>query len=677
VTLPSWLRRVLGWLAPSAVAAALGALVAGVVEGLLLAHGPLELGATASYSALLAIPALLAGGAIVRGLWIAWRPRELAGQLIDERGAAPRVAAWAIYLVLAGAFLSLVTGNAYVWLALSYKTLFISLVLPAIVVTAAAVAVALSRPVVDLLAIGLARWERRRATHGRAALLTPRKILATIVVIALAALAFAWLVVLRPRLVAVRSYYDLRIFAHPVVAIAAAVAVHALWRRRPRWQRPAALAASAAALAMVATVATTRQTAPALVLDVWSRPTVAGLAIDWLFDVNDLRNDMALTAFKPVERTKVHPDVVLITIDTVRADRTPLYGGPAHMPALASLGERGAVFDWAFSPGNVTRRSIPSIVLGESPMRVHGRVAGWALKLDPRHVLLAERFRAAGYDTAGFVCCDSFWLPEHELGINRGLDLLYIKRPGAELAAAMRDWIAERDKAGNTKPVFIWIHFIEVHDWAGDNPDPHIDDNFRKKYDGVLTQVDRFLGDAIGAFAQRPPDRQPIIAVTADHGEGLGDHGVAYHSIDLYDSLVHVPLVITGPGVPTHHVAEPVALVDLAPTLLELAGFAPPGMPDMDGVSVADLATGARKGDPDGGYAFMAQVADRSVADSERAVVQGRWKLIDNGGRLELYDLHLDLNEMHDMSREKPAELAKMKQLLEKQAALDDVSPFP
>src|SRR5207248_7379014 len=128
---------------------------------------------------------------------------------------------------------------------------------------------------------------------------------------------------------------------------------------------------------------------------------------------------------------------------------------------------------------------------------------------------------------------------------------------------------------------------------------------------------------------------------------GLGDHGVPYHSIDLYASQTHVPLVVTGPGIAPRRVTEPVALVDLAPTLLDLAGFVAPGMPDMDGHSIADLVAGTRPGDPDGGYAFSAQISDRSVAQGERAIVSGHWHLIDDGNHLELYDLKNDPAEPH------------------------------
>ena len=135
--------------------------------------------------------------------------------------------------------------------------------------------------------------------------------------------------------------------------------------------------------------------------------------------------------------------------------------------------------------------------------------------------------------------------------------------------------------------------------------------------------------------------------------------------------------MIAGPGVEARHLTEPVSLVDLAPTLLDLAGFVPPRLPQMDGRSVADLVTGARNPDPDRGYAFAAQIRDRSVATGMRALIVGRWKLIYDGSAYELYDLRTDPHELHDLAGEAPHELARMKSLLAARAKLDATPPFP
>ncbi len=672
---PARRRRTIGeWLAPTPVAAVGAATVAGLYDGLMTATDPLDVAGTIGFAALLAIPVLILGGFAVRGVVAAWRPHRLAAWVVDRRGAAPRLAAWAAYLTLAAFVLSWATFNSVRWLALvsSFKPVVISLSLPLLVLGTAGVLAIASVPLVDAMAAGFGRLERRRARRLRRPLTTPRAIAAAVIVVVAGAFVLTWYLTYRPRL----GHFEVGIFAYPVIAIAVAVLLHGLWRRA---RARAALAVGAVALiaAMIGAMGVIRATDPVLLLELWSRPTITGLAIDELFDLDEIRSEMTLTAFRPDARPgAAHPDVILITIDTVRADRTPLHGGTARMPVLAALAARGAVFDAARSPGNVTRRSIPSIALGLSPTRVRGRVAGWALRLDPRHVLVAERFAAAGYDTAGFFCCASFWGPEHKLGINRGLQTLHIDPSGVKLAIAARDWLRARDQAGPRAPLFLWIHFLEPHNWNRDHDEQTIGPDDRRRYDDVLGQVDRFLGDVMTGLDQRGPDRQPLVIVTADHGEGLGDHGASYHSSDLYDSQIHVPLVIAGPGVKPHRIAETMGLVDLAPTMLDLAGFVPPGMPEMDGRSVADLVTGARQGDATGGRAFAAQLRDRSVATDLRAYVEGRWKLIDTGARLELYDLRADPNELNDLAREKPAELARLKALLEARAAIDEVSPF-
>ena len=509
------------------------------------------------------------------------------------------------------------------WLAIasSFHPLVVSLAMPMAVVAVATGLAVLSRPLVDLIDAGLSRLERRRAARGRRPVITPRTIAAAVVVGAAGVAVFSWFVSIRPRI----GHFDLVLFVHPLVALAVLAAAHGAWRRWPRARMPGGIAAATLVVALTAGALWVRTTRPSLLLEVWSRPTIAGLSIDEVFDLDAVRSEMTLTAFRPTARPAArHPDVVLITIDTVRYDRTPVGGGPARMPVLAALGARGAVFDWAFSPGNVTRRSIPSIVLGDSATRVRGRVAGWALRLDPRHVLLAERFKAAGYDTAAFVCCASFWAPRHKLGINRGLDHLYINESGRTLAEAARAWLEERDSTHPRRPLFMWMHFIEVHNWNGDHPHPQFTDADRKRYDRVLSEVDHYLGTVVTAFAQRPPGEQPIIVITADHGEGLGDHGVPYHSDGMYDSQIHVPA-----GHRRARASRPAtstsrsSLVDLAPTMLDLAGFVPPGLPEMDGRSIADLVTGTRNPDPDRGYAFAAQIKDRSVATGERALIVG------------------------------------------------------
>ena len=164
--------------------------------------------------------------------------------------------------------------------------------------------------------------------------------------------------------------------------------------------------------------------------------------------------------------------------------------------------------------------------------------------------------------------------------------------------------------------------------------------------------------------------------VSADHGEALGEHGQMFHSTDLYDSQIRVPLVIAGPGIKPGHVPETVSLTDLTPTVLDLAGFEPPAGRAMDGISIADLATGKRVGDPLAGVAFAAMIKDRSNPGGLTAIVKGPWKLIDGPSGVELYDTRHDPDEHGNMVPMRPPVLDELKRLLKQRQDAENVSPF-
>jgi arylsulfatase A-like enzyme len=455
--------------------------------------------------------------------------------------------------------------------------------------------------------------------------------------------------------------------------------VHVLWQRFPGGRRIAGGTVAALALASVVSAMFTWRARPTLTLAIWGERPLAGLAVDQLFDLDAIRSDVPLSEFQPTPIAGApHPDIILITIDTVRADHTPPYGGHAEMPMLSELAKRGAVFDWAFSPSNVTRRSIPSMIIGLAPDRVRGRVVGWALRVDPRHVLLPERLAAGGYETAGFMCCDGIWGKDMRTGLARGLEHLETepRENGIALSHMARDWLDARERRGDNRPLFLWMHILEPHNWQAATGEPRNEEERRRFYDRSLQVSDAMLVTLLGAFAQRPPERQPIVIVTADHGEGLGDHGQPYHSTDLYDSQIHVPLVISGAGIHAGHIPETVSLTDLTPTVLELAGFAPPTGPSIDGKSFAELATGRRMADPEAGIAFAEMIKDRSNPGGITAVVRGRWKLIDNASSAELYDVHVDPDERSNLISIKPGLVEPLRVLLRKHVAAAEDSPF-
>lgn len=664
------------WLVPTAVAAAAGALAAGVFEAVGLGD-PVAMVATAGLFAILVVPILCVLGIVIRGLYAAWAPDELARDLTEDGGGMPRLVGWVLVILLGILVLAWVTFQGTWQLATwtAFKPLTVGFLQPVIAVGGVVLVLVVSRPASRLFAAIArridGRWRRNRTE--RRSLLRPAPIFGIAAALALATIYVLWRIVVKPRVGPV----DTSVGYAPAIAILVAIVMHAVWPRIPRARPYVGTALGALVAATIVLGIVTVKTRPSLTLEIWGDRPLAGIAIERLFDLDQIRADISLSEFRPVDRAgSPHPDIVLVTIDTVRADHTPPYGGAAEMPVLKALGERGAVFSWAFSPSNVTRRSIPSMVIGAAAPRIKGRVIGWALRVDPRHVMVAERLSAGGYETAGFMCCRGFYDPEVRTGLQRGLEHLDIEPNGRVLGRAAHDWIEAREKRIGNRPLFMWIHILEPHNWEVGIGTPQNEFERAKLYDRSLTIADQIVADVLSGFSDRPPDKAPIVIVTADHGEALGEHGQPNHSTDLYNSQIRVPFVVAGPGIKPGHVQETVSLTDLVPTLLELAGFEPARGPSIDGRSIAPLLTGKRIDSPDAGIAFAAMIKDRSNPGGVTAIVSGRWKLIDNGGVFELYDLHSDPNEQANLLSVRTEIASQMRKLLEQTIERHTASPF-
>ncbi len=664
---------------PSLVVAAAGAVVAGLVEGVAFVGGPLGVAATAGFSAFYAAPLGFLLLVIGRLLWRAWSPQQIHEVTREDGGGVPLLAAWVLYAGLALAVLALVSSVAVELGGRSFRqNTIVGLATSIAVVGTSAVLMLLSRPVVRGLAALLRRIDRRvRGANGtRRSLFTPWRVLGMALSGVALYLVGTWFLSVEPRVGHLSLTPGLYVIAF---AVAAAVAQLVWSRLGTRARRRAAAGTAGAWLLVVASALFVRYERPFAMLDLWAQAPVAGTAIYQTFDFDHIRAEFRLGEIRPVERQPgaAHPDVILLTIDTVRADQTPPYGGTAKMPGLEALSKRSVVFDWAFSPGNTTRRSLPTLATGLSARRIHGRVAGWALRLDPRHVTLAERFRAAGYDTAGFFCCYSHWGPKHRLGLNHGIDHLVIEGRGPKLIGKAMAWLDQRHRSGTRKPLFLWIHVFEPHTWDQVYPASKFGKPIRPRYDRLLGDTDRFMAPLFELLSTGDRAEHTVLVVTADHGEGLGDHGSPSHSTDLYDSQTHVPLLVRGPGIAPGRIVMPVSLTDLPPTMLDLAGFVPPGLPVMDGFSLAPYLRGQKVPRREDGVAYVSMIADRSVADSMDALIIGRHKLIVGPGkRVQLYDISTDAAEHHNLAHTHPAMVAAMKAALTAREALNGLSPF-
>jgi arylsulfatase A-like enzyme len=651
------------------VAACSGVIVAGILEGASSELG--ETIATVGFFAVLALPVLFVGALITRGLLTAWRPRAVIDQLSEEGGAAPRLVGWLALFVISCAILAVAIYRGTWMLAEGeeLQPLTVSFAEPVIAVITAAVLVVISRPLVAAVA-HLARGFDRKFRGNRPTLLAPRTIALAAAGSSLVIATVAWFGFIKPRL----GPFDTSIVYAPLLGLVVTVLGHRVYAKLNRRLLVGAIAGGLA-LSTIGFAVVMRLSRPSLAIEIWGDRPLAGAAVELLYDIDDIRADISLAEFRPVDRPgAAHPDIVLVTIDSLRATQTPPYGGNATMPVFGALANRGVVFEWAFAPSNVTRRSIPSMVIGYAPNRIRGRVVGWALRVDPRFVLLPERLAAGGYETAGFMCCAGFWGPEARTGLARGLAHVEVEHDGKQLGELARGWLEARERTNPKQPLFLWVHVLEPHNWSVNGNPPNNRESRLALYNKSLAQADSILASVMHAFSARTPDRAPVVIVTADHGEALGDHGQPFHSTDLYNSQLRVPFVVAGPGIQPARLAETVSLTDLTPTIVDLAGFQPPA--NLDGRSIADLITGKRS-PTETGTAFAAMIKDRSNPGGLAAFVRGRWKLIQSeAGATELYDVIADPDEKSNLASQQPELVRELTALLEAKLAAAKQSPF-
>jgi arylsulfatase A-like enzyme/Tfp pilus assembly protein PilF len=281
--------------------------------------------------------------------------------------------------------------------------------------------------------------------------------------------------------------------------------------------------------------------------------------------------------------------VVLITVDTLRADRLSSYGSQVRTPHLDRLANDGVLFSNASTTVPFTFPAHSSIMTGTYPP-FHGVRENVGYYLAEENVTLAQILNEAGWQTAGFVSAfvlDSRW------GIGRGFDQYFddfdlaafesanlgsVQRPGTETIAAALRWLDERSPAPNgERPFFLWLHLFDPHD-PYTPPEPYRSQYPGKPYDAEVAYTDSLVGGFLDDLEQRQLLDTSLVVLTADHGEGLGDHGEAFHGYFVYDSTVHVPLILRFPGRVRagSRIDTVVSHVDIAPTILDLTGQAIP-----------------------------------------------------------------------------------------------------
>jgi len=358
------------------------------------------------------------------------------------------------------------------------------------------------------------------------------------------------------------------------------------------------------------------------------------------------------------------PDVILITIDTLRWDRVGCYGyTEASTPHLDRLAAEGIRFERAVTPVPLTLPSHTSILTGLLPLQ-HGVHNNGSYQVPGSAYTLAEHFQAAGYRTGAFV---SAFVLNAQFGLRPGFeaydDSLFNERAGTETVRRALRWYHAKDR----RPAFLWVHLWEPHTpW--NPPLPYATMALPSGYDREVAAVDGAIGELLEDLRRAGRYDRSVILVTGDHGEGLGDHGEAEHGVFLYQETTRVPFLLKKPRQQEagRVVSQLVATIDVAPTLCELAGVEP--LKGIDGQSLVALAAGGAPPQRSGVYLETVYPRENFGWSSLAAFENDRWKWI-SAPEPELYQLVEDPGELDNRSTAMPDTAAAMDRRLERTKA--------
>jgi arylsulfatase A-like enzyme/Tfp pilus assembly protein PilF len=382
----------------------------------------------------------------------------------------------------------------------------------------------------------------------------------------------------------------------------------------------------------------------------------------------------------PVLQRDPAQNVLLVTIDTLRADALGAYGNAsASTPWIDRLAAGGVRFDRAHASTVVTLPSHASILSGLYPFR-HGVRENAGFRFPATNETIATILKARGYRTGAFV---SAFPLDARFGLTRGFDLYddrfpkgdatafrVPERSGADTIAAALAWMAGSQGAAPAvarRPWFAWVHLYEPH-FPYAPPEPYASRYRDRPYLGEVAAADAMLGPLLQRIVDAPDRSATLVVLTGDHGEALGEHGEMTHGLFAYEGTLHIPLIVYQPRLLSPRtIAAPVRHVDILPTILDVIGA--PMAPSLDGQSLLPLAAGGTAAPVASYFESLSASINRGWAPLY-GVSRGPMKYIDLPIP-ELYDLDADPGEAHDLSASRPGEVRELQRLLGELRAAD------
>jgi arylsulfatase A-like enzyme/Tfp pilus assembly protein PilF len=363
------------------------------------------------------------------------------------------------------------------------------------------------------------------------------------------------------------------------------------------------------------------------------------------------------------------PNVIVITIDTLRADHLGCYGyKEIRTPNIDALAADAARFEHAYTVVPVTLPSHTVIFTGTYPMR-SGMHDFSANKLSPQQPTLATALKQSGYATGAVIGAAVL---DSRFGLNQGFDFYYdhfdfsrleesnldeMERPGNVVADLALDWLGKNSQ----RKFFLWMHLYDPH-FPYRPPEPYSQEYASHLYDGEIAFADAQVGRLLQFLKKNGLYQNTIIVLSGDHGESLGEHGEKTHGFFIYNATMHVPLIVRLPGKSVPAVlSDPVSLVDLMPTILAAAGLDIPAQ--VQGRSLVPTLHGKPFGLDRSLYGETFLPRLHFNWSELRGAENAKYHFID-APQSELYDLTRDPHEVHNLISEKRAVAEEMRSQL-------------